>query len=147
MTRRAVLYARVAVGAEGIGKQELDRQLEVCRQHAQSHGWEVVAELGEDERGVSGIPLDRPQLNSILTMARAGQFDVVVVRDLSRLSRDLTDLLVLEKELGQYGLQIASVQQAEEMPGSISLGTIVAELQKVGNRRRSRSVPMRQHKA
>lgn len=54
MVRRAVLYTRVAVGGEGAGKHELDRQLEACRQHAQDQGWEVVAELAEDERRLVG---------------------------------------------------------------------------------------------
>ena len=147
MTGRAVLYARVAVGGEGAGKRELDRQLEACRQHAQGHGWEVVAELAEDERGVSGSSLDRPQLNCLLAMARAGQFDVLVVRDLYRLGRDLGDLLVLQEELGQHGVQITSLQQADEMPEIVSLETIVAELRKVGDHRRSRSVPLAQQKA
>jgi site-specific DNA recombinase len=147
MTRRAVLYARVAVGGEGAGKYELDRQLEACRQHAQDHGWEVVAKLAEDERGVSGSTIDRPQLNCMLAMARAGQFDVLVARDLYRLSRDLGNLLAVQKELGQHGIEIASVQHVGEMLAIVSLETIAAELRKVSCRHRPKSVPMAQHKA
>jgi DNA invertase Pin-like site-specific DNA recombinase len=130
MTEQAVLYARVAVGGEGAGKQELDRQLEACRQHVRDHGWAVVAELAEDEQGVSGSSLDRQQLNNILAMARSGQFDVLVVRDLCCLSRDLGNLLVLQEKLGQHGVQITSVQQADEMPMIVSLETITTECER-----------------
>ena len=147
MTGRAVLYARVAVGGEGAGRRGLDRQLEACRQHAQGQGWEIMAELAEDERGVSGLSLDRPQLNCLLAMARAGQFDVLVVRDLYRLSRDLGDLLVLQEELRQHGVQIASLQQADERPEIVSLETVTTELRKASYRHRPKPVPMAQHKA
>jgi site-specific DNA recombinase len=148
MTKRAVLYARVAAGGEGIGKRELGRQLEACRHHVQDRGWEVMAELAEDERGVSGNSLDRPQLNCMLAMARAGEFDVLIVRDLYRLSRNLENLLVLEEELGQRGIQIVSVQHAgSETPAIISLETVTAELRMARYRRRPKAVPTAQHKA
>jgi DNA invertase Pin-like site-specific DNA recombinase len=106
-----------------------------------------VAELAEDERGMSGSSLDRSQLNCMLAMARAGQFDALVVRDLHRLSRDLGNLLILEKELGQHGVQITSVQQAGEMPVIASLETIASELRNVSCRHRPKSLPVAQHKA
>jgi len=111
MTGRAVLYARVAVGSEGAGKQDLNRQMEACRQHAQGHGWEVVAELAEDEQGISGHSLDRPKLRCILAMVQTREFDVLIVREPDRLSRSLADLLILREELRCQDIQIEYVRR------------------------------------
>ena len=74
MTKRAVPFARVCVDA-------------------QECGWHVVEELAE--QGASGNSLDRPQLNCMLEMARAGGFGVLVVHDPYRLGRDLAKLLAV----------------------------------------------------
>ena len=114
MTRRAILYARVAVGGEGVGRHGLDGQLEACRQHAEGHGWEVVAELAEDERGVSGRSLDRPKLRCILAMVQTRDFDVLIVREPDRLSRSLADLLILREELRCQDIQIEYVRRKRD---------------------------------
>jgi len=69
----------------------------------------VIAELHEDERGVSGLALDPPQLAAIRGMAQAQEFDVLIVRDLSRISRSATICLAVEQELQRAGIQIACV--------------------------------------
>jgi site-specific DNA recombinase len=100
MTKRAVLYARVCVD-DG---QNLAEQLETCRQYARQHDWHVVEELTEQGAGSSSSNL--PQLDHMLELARAGAFDVLVVRDPYRLSRELARLLSIEVELQQRGCQI-----------------------------------------
>ena len=106
MGRRAVLYARVATLGS---RRRLENQLQMGRKYAQENGYVVVAELKEDS-GVSGITLDRPQLNRVRDMARAGQFDVLVIRGVDRLSRDHGHLLALGKELKRAGVEIECVE-------------------------------------
>jgi DNA invertase Pin-like site-specific DNA recombinase len=48
-----------------------------------------VAELAEDVQGASGASFELPKLNRVLDMAEAGEFDVLAVRELDRLSRNL----------------------------------------------------------
>jgi len=114
MAKRAVLYARVATGDEKVGRNEIDCQLERCRNHAQSRGWEVVAELAEDERGISGHSLDRPKLRCILAMVQTREFDVLIVREPDRLSRSLADLLILREELRCQDIQIEYVRRKRD---------------------------------
>lgn len=85
---RAVLYARVS-GDDRVktGGQNLQDQLRLCRQHAEKRGYTIVAELAEDDRGVSGAAFDLPKLTELLDMAREGLFEVLGVRELDRLSR------------------------------------------------------------
>ena len=109
MSKRAVLYARVAVGDADGANRKLVEQLAQCRNYALAQDWTVIAELHEDERGVSGLALDPPQLAVVRRMAHAGEFDVLVVHDLDRISRSVTKCLAMEKELQRVGIRIACV--------------------------------------
>lgn len=103
---RAVLYARVSSDDRGRDGRNLRGQLEMCRDYAESKGWQVVAELAEDDRGASGASFDLPQLNKALEMARAGSFDVLITRELDRLARGLAKQLVIEEEFRRAGVTL-----------------------------------------
>jgi len=86
--------------------RNLASQLEMCREHAQRKGYEIVAEMPEDDRGASGAALDLPQLNRALEMARGGLFDVLVVREIDRFARRLAKQLIVEEELRRANVEI-----------------------------------------
>ena len=109
MTKRAVLYARVSSDDRGKDGRNLAGQLEMCREHAQSNGYQIVAELAEDDRGASGASLDLEKLNQAIEMARAGGFDILVVREIDRFARSLAKQLIIEQELAQAGVRIEYV--------------------------------------
>jgi site-specific DNA recombinase len=79
------------------------------REYASTRGWEIIAELAEDDRGASGVSFDLPQLTQVLEMALAGKYDTLVVREIDRLSRSLAKQLIIEEELKRYGVQIEYV--------------------------------------
>ena len=107
--KRSVLYARVSGDDRRREGRNLAGQLEMGREHAQERGYTVVAELAEDDRGVSGALFDLPQLNRALDMARGGEFDVLVVRELDRFARSLAKQLIVEEELKRAGVEIQYV--------------------------------------
>jgi site-specific DNA recombinase len=109
MTKRAVLYARVSSDDRGKDGRNLAGQLAMGREYAQEHGYTVIAELAEDDRGASGAEIDLPQLTRVRDMARRGEFDVLVVRELDRLSRSLAKQLIIEQELKSAGVVIEYV--------------------------------------
>jgi site-specific DNA recombinase len=109
MPNGAVLYARVS----GDDRQQEDRnllgQLEMCRAYAQEHGYQVVAELREDDRGASGAAFELPQLNLVREMAQRGEYSVLITRELDRLSRNLVKQLLVEEDLKRHGIRIEYV--------------------------------------
>lgn len=107
--KRAILYARVSGADLANEGRNLRGQLEMCRKYALAHGWTVIAELAEDDRGASATRLDLPQLNHILERARRREFDVLVVRELDRISRSLPKQLLVEELLSKAGVQIEYV--------------------------------------
>jgi site-specific DNA recombinase len=109
MTKRTVLYARVSGDDRENEGRNLKGQLEMGRTYAQEHGYTVVAELAEDDRGASGAEIDLPQLGKVREMAQAGEFDILVVREIDRLSRNLAKQLIVEQELQRAGIVIEYV--------------------------------------
>jgi site-specific DNA recombinase len=86
--------------------RNLAGQLDMCRDYALSTGYIVVVELAEDERGAKGASFDLEKLNQALDMARAGKFDVLVVRELDRFARSLAKQLIIEAEFKRAGVQV-----------------------------------------
>jgi site-specific DNA recombinase len=106
---RAVTYARVSGDDRGRDGRNLAGQAEMCREYAQAKGYSIVAELAEDDRGASGASFDLPELNNIREMARKSEFDILVVRELDRLSRNLAKQLGVEEELKRCNVEIEYV--------------------------------------
>ena len=109
MARRAVLYARVSSDDRNRPNDNLQGQLEMCREHAETQGYTIIAELAEDDRGASGASLDLDKLNRVRDMAHDGQFDVLVVREIDRFARSLAKQLIVEEELKRAGVAIEYV--------------------------------------
>ncbi len=104
--RRAALYARVSSDDRDNEGRNLKGQIELCREYALSHGFEIVAELSEDESGASGAELSLPQLDQALEMAADGRYDCLIVRELDRLARNLAKQLYVEQQLTRAGVDI-----------------------------------------
>ncbi len=110
MTKRAVTYARVSSNDKAkTGGENLSDQTRLCKEYALRQGYTIVAELAEDDRGASGATFDLPELNRAIEMARNGAYDVLIVRELDRLSRDLAKQMVVEQTLTQAKVKIEYV--------------------------------------
>lgn len=108
---KAVIYARVSSDDQGNEGRNLAGQLQIGAEYARIKGYEVVAELAEDERGVSGADPDAPQLMRAIQMARQGKYNILIVRQIDRLARNLAKQLTVEKELTQVGVTVEYVLQ------------------------------------
>ena len=123
MSKRAVLYARVSGDDRGNDGRNLTGQLEMCRNYASERGYEIVDTLPENDRGASGAEIDLPQLGKVRDLAREGAFDVLVVREIDRLSRNLAKQLIIEQELARAGVTVEYV--IGEIERALSDGTRV----------------------
>ncbi len=81
---RAAVYARVSTKD---GRQTTENQLRQLRTYCQRRGWDLAREYVEDESGTRGRG-ERRQLDRMLREAAQQKFDVLVVWDLSRLTRE-----------------------------------------------------------
>jgi len=99
-----------------------------------SHGYTIVAELAEDDRGASGASFELEQLGKVLEFARERAYDVLVVREVDRLSRNLAKQLIVEEWLKREGVGIEYVigEYADTPEGNLMkhVRAVVAEYER-----------------
>ena len=110
-TERVALYARVSTEMQAEEGFSIEAQLNEMRAYAAQRGWRVVAEFVD--AGISGSTMDRPGLRALLEAAQAHQFDVVLVHELSRLSRSVFDTFEIFEQLGRAQVGFASVREQQ----------------------------------
>jgi site-specific DNA recombinase len=103
---RAAIYTRYSTDKQS--EDSIAAQVSVCTKHAQTQG-SRVAHVFKDE-GISGAAIgNRPGFKAM--MAAAGEdFAVLLVMDLSRLSRNQADLPKAIQQLTHKGVRVIGVQ-------------------------------------
>ena len=135
MKNRAVTYARVSGDDRVKDGRNLSGQLDICREHALKRGYQIVAELSEDDRGASGASFELPALNQALEMAKNGEFDVLIVREIDRFARSLAKQLIIEQEFRRHRVQIEYVlgEYPDTPEGSLNknIKAVIAEYERL----------------
>jgi hypothetical protein len=100
---RVVTYGRVN-GSTPDHYRSLGMQMEMLRRHARHDGWNLV---GEHADAASGGFLDRPGLSRVLTGARDGEYDVLLISAVDRLGRSACLVWEILGELERAGVRVA----------------------------------------
>lgn len=105
VVERAIIYARVSTDEQAESGTSIDNQVEKSLAYAAALNMNVVAIFKED---YSGKPLDRPELNKVRDMLRAGQADNLIVYKTNRLDRSEwgVNLMLLLQELKLLGVSL-----------------------------------------
>ncbi len=129
--KKAVIYVRVNIQDNVTEGAHLAQQA-ALRDHAAQHGWEVVAVYRD--LVVSGLaPQGGPAWQQFLADAEELKPDVLLVRDVSRLSRSKKRQLECLAELRRLGISLVGVQDGIEFsPAQVeallkSVGWVLAE--------------------
>lgn len=106
---RAALYLRLSRDDDDRGEsQSIRNQRMLLRDYAARQGFAVVGEYVDD--GWSGTRFDRPRFQDLMCDMEQHQFDVVLVKDLSRLGRDYIQIgRYLELVFPAYGVRLIAV--------------------------------------
>ncbi len=105
--RSVALYARHSTKAQ---HRSVPAQIDLCREAARHHGATVVEEFAD--RAITGAAmLHRPAIQALLEAAAAGDFQAVLIEDLSRVSRDQADVATIYQRLAYHGVDLVSVTE------------------------------------
>jgi DNA invertase Pin-like site-specific DNA recombinase len=111
--KKAVIYVRVNT-QDNVTEGVHLAQEAALRDHAAEHGWEVVAVYRD--LIVSGLaPQGGPAWQQFLADAGELSPDVLLVRDVSRLSRSMKRQLECLAELRRLGISLVGVQDGIEL--------------------------------
>ncbi|QFQ99914.1 recombinase family protein [Streptomyces phaeolivaceus] len=133
-TVRVAVYARQSKARPDSSEASPEAQVNAGEALAASRGWEVrhtfkdVGRSGWDPKAV------RPGFEDLMTAVRAGQVDVVVVNELSRLTRKgAHDALEIDSEFKKYGVRFVSVLEPfldTSNPIGVAIFALIAALAK-----------------
>src|SRR5437899_2307927 len=102
---RAGVYARLSETYDAA--ESVPTQLERGAGHARRRGWAVVATFKDD--GYSAFrEIARDGFGELIAAIEAGAVDVVIVRDIDRLTRNLTDWNAFEKVCVRHGVRLSA---------------------------------------
>ena len=99
--KRCWLYSRTA--NDSGNPLVLEIQLEQLRSCAGKYGMTITGEVSEV---ASGMTLDRVGFNEVMTAARNDNFDVLLVKELGRISRDYAAAFDCLKTLEETGVVV-----------------------------------------
>ena len=99
MKTKAIGYVRVSTEEQAKDGESLRRQDALIRAEAERQGWELLAVLRDE--GISGSKSTnkRPGFAALTAMVEAKAAEVVIVADLSRLSRSQKDTLIFLEDV------------------------------------------------
>ena len=115
--KRAAIYSRVSTV-----DQHPETQLYDLRQMAAQRGLEIVQEYTDK---ISGVKARRPGLDQMMTDARHGKFDVVLVWASDRIARSVEHFLEVLDELNRLGIEYVSLRENIDTGGPLGRAIVV----------------------
>src|SRR5262245_44480525 len=106
--KRCAIYARYSSDLQS--PTSIEDQQRLCRAYAERQGWPVVSAF--EDAALSGFGIEhRPGYQQLLAAALSSPatFEVVLVEDLSRLTRDMAELMRLSSRLRLKGIELVGV--------------------------------------
>lgn len=98
------VYARVSTDAQAEMGYSIGDQVRTCRAHAEKLSSETIVEYIDD--GYSGEYIERPALDRLRNDLRAKLITNVIVYDPDRLSRNLTNQLIIADDIEKAGANL-----------------------------------------
>src|SRR3954462_10787659 len=115
---RAAIYLRVSTL-----DQHPETQVHDLRQMATQRNLEIVHEYVD--HGISGTRARRPGLDGLMSDARRGRFDVVLVWASDRIARSVKHFLDVLDELNRIGVEYASFRENIDTGGPLGRAIVV----------------------
>jgi site-specific DNA recombinase len=110
--RHAAKYAAIYIRVSS-DKQEdnysLETQKEACLQYAREHGYIVEEQHIYQDIKTGALYRERPHLTALRAAARKREFDVVIIHDLDRLSRNAEHQTIIIEDLAYNGVKLECV--------------------------------------
>jgi site-specific DNA recombinase len=102
---RVVDYARFS--SDNQRESSIADQVRNCERRAKHEGWSIARHY--EDKAISGSTTERPGYQVLMKAARAREFDVLLIDDMSRLSRDSVETELARRRLVQWGIRLIGV--------------------------------------
>ena len=106
--KTSAIYCRVSTDNQEAEGTSLQTQLEASLKYCLDKGYDARYRFSE---AYSGLTIERPKLNALRELVRAGEVNVIVVYCLDRLSRDPTHGVILTQEMEKHSVKLEAVTE------------------------------------
>jgi len=106
---KVAIYARYS--SDNQRDASIADQLRMCRLQAEKQRWQIVEEYSD--YAISGASLLRPGIQSLISDASRGRFDLILAEAMDRLSRDQEDIAGLFKRMSYSNVKIFTLSEGE----------------------------------
>jgi DNA invertase Pin-like site-specific DNA recombinase len=115
--KRVAIYCRVSTADQSVATQLCD-----LRPLAKARGYEIVAEYSDM---ITGTKARRPGLDKLMSVARRGRFDVVLVWAFDRMARSVRHFLEVLDELNRLNIAFVSFRENVDTDSALGRAMIV----------------------
>ena len=134
---KAVLYARFS--SDNQREESIEAQLRAIHEYCERKGIVITHEYCDRAR--SATTDDRPEFLQMISDAKNGEFDFVIVHKLDRFSRNRYDSAHYKKELKKAGVSVLSVlENLDDSPESIILESVLEGMSEYYSKNLAREV-------
>lgn len=107
---RAAVYARYSSDMQS--ESSIEDQIDICQKKIAQEGYTFIQAY--PDYAISGAStINRPSLNALMHDAEQGLFDIIVCEALDRLSRDLSDIAGIYKQLSFYNIKLITIAEGD----------------------------------
>jgi len=107
---RAAIYVRVSTPKQ-TENQTIEQQIIRLKTHIEEQGWILKTDHIYRDDGYSGANLNRPGLDSLRDRAAFTEFDIVLVTDPDRLSRNYVHQMLLMEEFERHHIRVEFLER------------------------------------
>jgi len=132
---RAVIYSRFSTDLQN--EKSIEDQEAIARIFAEKNGYEVIKTYSDAAQSGASI-FGRQGLLDLMEAAKHKFFDVVIVEELDRLSRDMEDLAGIHKRLSFLDIDIVAIHEGTASTVTVGLRGLVGQLFREDNARKVR---------
>jgi len=104
---KALVYARYSTHKQD-GGISIENQISRCKEYATFKDFQII-DVIQDLAMSGGVNRARQGFMELLTRVEQGECDIVLVYDLTRLSREMLSLLAVERFLSEYEVELHTV--------------------------------------
>lgn len=133
--KRAATYSRFSTELQNA--KSIEDQNAVTARYCLQNGYEVVRQYSDAAQSGASI-FGRDGLLEMLADAKNGLFDVIVVEELDRISRDMEDMAGIYKRMKYLGIELISIHEGAASTVTVGLRSIVSQLFREDNARKVR---------
>ena len=124
---RCAIYTRTATREVSESLAGIQAQREAAESFIAdraANGWELLPERYDDP-GMSGLSYDRPALERLISDARDGKIDCVVIHSFDRLFRSFAGMAAISLDLTLNGVQLVTAKPV--VRGRLRLPRLVSD--------------------